>query len=83
MNPLRSGFWRRAECGVFASRSVVAHLLRGVIAATLLASFFANYAAHPVFAVIAGAVAVFVMRGCPMCWTIGLFETIAGRMKRG
>jgi hypothetical protein len=24
---------------------------------------------------------VFFMRGCPMCWTVGLFETIVMRLK--
>jgi hypothetical protein len=75
------GFCRRAGCGLFASRGVAAHLLRGAIAAALLAWALVNQAAHPAPALAAGVVAVVAMRGCPMCWTAGLLEAIIGRVK--
>jgi len=77
MNVAPRSFWGRAECGVFASRGVTAHLLRGALAATLVAWAVVNLEAHPVLALAAGAVAVVAMRGCPMCWMVGLFETVA------
>ena len=79
MNVPRPSFIRRAECGLFASRSIAAHLLRGVIAATLLAWAIVSGASHPALAIGAGIGAVVAMRGCPMCWTVGLVETIAAR----
>ena len=65
---------------MFASKTVVAHLVRGVIAAALIV--WAVQSSDPVFAVAAVVAAVVVMRGCPLCWTVGLFETIGERIKR-
>ena len=62
---------------MFASKSVMAHMLRGVVAAALIVWALDLQSAEPVFAVAAGAAAVAAMRGCPLCWTLGLFETIS------
>lgn len=64
---------------MFASKTVVAHIVRGVIAAALIV--WAVQSSDPFFAVAAVVAAVVVMRGCPLCWTIGLFETIGERIK--
>jgi hypothetical protein len=61
---------------MFASSTIVAHLMRGGIAAALIASAMLNQSSHPAFAIAAGIGAVAAMRGCPMCWTVGLIETI-------
>ena len=68
-------------CSVFGSRSVTRHLLRGGIAASLLAFALLNELSFPPVTVAAVGLAVFFMRGCPMCWTVGLLETIAMRVK--
>ena len=67
----------------FASRTVPEHLLRG-IAAVALAVFAIWTFASP--ALLSGALAlaavigaVFLLRGCPMCWLVGLVETVAHR----
>jgi hypothetical protein len=70
------------ECSLFASRSVTAHLLRGAVAAVLLPWAIANASSQPALALLSVAAAVVAMRGCPMCWTAGLIETIAARLKR-
>ncbi len=68
---------------MFCSSSIGIHLLRGLGAAALLAlavylaadpgaSIAVRLAAAPL---IAGT--FFLLRGCPMCWLVGLFETIA------
>lgn len=62
---------------MFASKSVVAHLVRGIIAAVLILWALDLLSTEPVFALAAGAAAVVAMRGCPLCWTLGLFETIS------
>jgi hypothetical protein len=64
---------------MFASNTVVAHIVRGLIAATLIVWALDLQSTEPVFAVAAGAAAVVAMRGCPLCWTLGLFETISSR----
>jgi hypothetical protein len=81
MSLVKNGLWAGRQCGLFASRSLAAHLLRGVIASTCLAWAFGNHDSQPVLALAAAVGAVIAMRGCPMCWTIGLFETIAARLK--
>ena len=63
---------------MFASPSLPQHLIRGLFAALLIAS-----ALSPVpwwTAVPAVVAAMVLMRGCPMCWLIGLVMTIANRV---
>jgi hypothetical protein len=56
-------------------------MLRGVIAAGLIAWALMHQSSDPAFAVAAGVLAVVAMRGCPLCWTMGLLETIAERIR--
>ena len=70
----------RSADSVFGSKSLIGHLLRG------LTGFVAVYWAfmhqsEPVFAVLAVGVALVLFRGCPVCWTVGLMETIAGKLR--
>ena len=65
---------------VFGSKSLFGHLLRG------LGGFVAVYWAflhqsEPVLAVLATGVALVLFRGCPVCWTVGLMETIGGKLR--
>jgi hypothetical protein len=69
----------RREGGLFASKSLARHLVRGAIAAVLLAWALLHQSSDPAFAVAAAVVAMVAMRGCPACWTVGLFETIGQR----
>ena len=70
---------------MFASKTIAAHLARGVIAAALIAWALVHQSSDPAFAVAAGVVAVVAMGGCPLCWTVGLFATIGEtiRARRG
>jgi hypothetical protein len=61
---------------------LTAHLIRGVIAAALIAWALLHSQTQPAFAVVAGVVAVIAMRGCPACWMIGLFMTISDAIQR-
>jgi hypothetical protein len=64
------------------STSVSVHLLRGAAAIGLLfaAFFFSNYGV--LWSALAVIGAMVLLRGCPMCWLMGLFETIQrGRAK--
>jgi hypothetical protein len=62
--------------GVFGSTFLTAHLMRGAAAAALLAWAIVHQAAHPWLSLGAGAAALVALRGCPMCWTVGLVETL-------
>lgn len=70
---------------MFCSSSITVHLLRGLGAAALLglAVFFAADEGASIAVRLAAAPLIvgvfFLLRGCPMCWLIGLFETVAKR----
>jgi hypothetical protein len=65
--------------GLFATRTVTGHVIRGAAAFALLYLAIGQQHFHPVASVLAGLLAVVAMRGCPVCWTIGLAETIQQR----
>ncbi len=44
------------------------------MALILVAFFFSNYGM--LWSTLAGIGAVVLLRGCPMCWLVGLFETL-------
>jgi hypothetical protein len=61
---------------MYCSRSVSVHLLRGAAALGLIftAIFLSSYGLMWSVAAVIGA--VLLLRGCPMCWLMGLFETM-------
>ncbi|MFF2039418.1 hypothetical protein ACFVVX_03235 [Kitasatospora sp. NPDC058170] len=67
----------------FASASLPRHLVRGVVG---FGSLVASFALIPVFGpltLLLLPVGVLALRGCPMCWTIGLVQTVSrGRLQR-
>ena len=63
---------------MFGSKTIAAHLVRGVIAAGLIAWALLHQSSNPALAVVAGVLAVIAMRGCPLCWTMGLLERAKG-----
>ena len=62
---------------MFGSAFLGAHLMRGAAAAALLAWAIIHQTAHPWLSLGAGAAALVALRGCPMCWTVGLVETLS------
>jgi hypothetical protein len=60
----------------FASHSLTEHLLRGAMGVALLT--FAVQVAHsaPWISLALGLLMLVAFRGCPICWSIGLIETI-------
>jgi uncharacterized membrane protein YedE/YeeE len=62
---------------MFGSAFLGAHLMRGAAAAALLAWAIVHQAAHPWPSLGAGVAALVALRGCPMCWTVGLVETLS------
>jgi hypothetical protein len=65
--------------GMFGSAFLGAHLMRGAAAAALLAWAIVHQTAHPWLSLVAGVAALVALRGCPMCWTVGLVETLTKR----
>jgi hypothetical protein len=60
---------------MFCSRSLGVHLLRGLLAIALLGAALLIAGAHPALRIGALAGAALLLRGCPACWLVGLFET--------
>lgn len=67
---------------MFCSRSIGLHLLKGAAALTLilLAMYFGPGQPLLVIPLLVGA--VLFLRGCPMCWLIGLVETMLNKRNR-
>ncbi|WP_326763732.1 hypothetical protein OG978_03460 [Streptomyces sp. NBC_01591] len=67
----------------FASTSLPRHLVRGALGfGALTGSVLLIPAVGPAGLLLA-PVGLLALRGCPMCWTIGLLQTISkGRLRR-
>ena len=66
---------------MFASNTLSEHILRGAIGIGALWIAVATTATHPWGSLVLGAVVLTAFRGCPICWTIGLFETAGQRWR--
>ena len=65
----------------FASKSIMEHLLRGAAAAAFVSLAIMTNTSMPAIALLAALGALVMLRGCPMCWTMGLIETVARRFR--
>ncbi len=65
---------------VFGNRTLTRHLLRGVIgfSCVTVSLHTMNEMLWPSLMLL--PIALYALRGCPICWTIGLVETIAMRV---
>jgi hypothetical protein len=64
---------------MFCSRSISVHLMRGLGAVALL-TIAAVFGPERIWLLPPLLLGAFVLlRGCPMCWLIGLIETAAAR----
>jgi hypothetical protein len=68
---------------MFASNTLTEHILRGAIGIGALWAAVAIAASHPLSSLALGGLVLLVFRGCPICWTIGLFETARQQWRRG
>jgi hypothetical protein len=62
-----------------ASASIAARLLRGVIGFGLLGCALALAARLGPIALLIVPLGLIALRGCPMCWLVGLFEAVSAR----
>lgn len=72
---------------LFASRSLLEHGLRGLVGiGGITAAVALGGQPGPLAAVASlalGVLALLAFRGCPICWTIGLVETVRTLYGRG
>ena len=67
---------------MFGNRTLSIHLLRGLGGLGLVAlSVHLIGKPHSWLAVLFMPGALYLLKGCPVCWTIGLFETVAYRIR--
>ncbi|MGW1762447.1 hypothetical protein [Streptomyces mirabilis] len=67
----------------YASKSVSPHLSRGAVGFGALTGSVALVPAYGPVALLLASLGLLALRGCPMCWTIGLVQTISrGRLQR-
>jgi len=62
---------------IFGSRSLVTHLGRGFLGMAALVAGLRGYDVLGWPSLLLLGVSLWALRGCPVCWMIGLFETIA------
>ena len=60
----------------FGNRTIRIHILRGILGLAALWGFLSTTTTHPWRSLILLAAAIYLLKGCPMCWTLGLIETI-------
>ena len=65
---------------VFGSKSLFGHLLRGLTGFGAVYWAF-THQSEPVLSVLSIGAVLVLFRGCPVCWTVGLMETIAGKLR--
>ncbi|WP_234344080.1 hypothetical protein [Streptomyces sp. WM6372] len=69
--------------GGFASATVPRHLARGAVGFGALVGSLALLPLAGPASLLLAPVGLVALRGCPMCWAIGLAETVsAGRLRR-
>ena len=67
----------------FASRTLVEHLVRGGIGFGALVGSVALIPVIGAISLLLLPIGVVALRGCPMCWAIGLAQTVSrGRLRR-
>jgi hypothetical protein len=71
----------KSPAGLFATRTLGGHLLRGAAAFGLLSVAIGQQVEHLALSLGAGLLALVLLRGCPMCWLIGLIETLQQRRR--
>ena len=64
----------------FGSRSLGVHLVRGIVGGAALVAALRGYDLIGWPALTLVGVTLWAFRGCPICWTIGLAETIAFKL---
>ncbi len=64
---------------MFASKSLTEHLLRGVAGGGLFYSAYLLGTTSTALSLLFGLGGLVALRGCPMCWTMGLIETLRGK----
>ena len=66
---------------MFASKTILEHLFRGAIGLGAFASAVALTPTHPWLSLAMVPLALVTLRGCPLCWTMGLVQTVLAKVQ--
>lgn len=67
----------------FASKTLTGHLVRGGLGFGLVIAAFALLPVFGLVSLVLAPVGLLALRGCPVCWVLGLIETVSrGRLQR-
>jgi hypothetical protein len=66
---------------MFGSRGILEHVTRGAVGLGALGGAVAMASSHPWLSSAAVVVGLIALRGCPMCWTIGLIQTVVAKIR--
>lgn len=64
---------------VFGNESLKLHIAKGLVGFAALGGAFWTMNETLIPSIVLLPLSLYLLRGCPLCWTIGLFETIAMR----
>lgn len=64
---------------VFGNESLKVHISKGLAGFTALGAALWTMNETLIPSIFLLPLSLYLLRGCPLCWTIGLFETIAMR----
>jgi hypothetical protein len=67
---------------VFGNRTLIIHLAKGIGGFGALAIALGTMNTTLLPSVVLLPLSLYLLRGCPVCWTIGLFETVAMHFTR-
>ena len=67
---------------VFGNRTLAIHLARGLVGIGAMAASILTMDRHWWPSLVLLPVAVWMLKGCPVCWLVGLFETLAHAVLR-
>lgn len=66
----------------FGNRTIGLHLLRGVLGVAALYVWF-SMAGRTIWpSLVLLPAGLYLLKGCPMCWTVGLIETVVMTVRR-
>lgn len=66
----------------FGNRTIRIHILRGIFGIAAGYASLSVLRGSPWPSLILFAVAIYLLKGCPLCWTLGLIETIVMTIHR-
>jgi hypothetical protein len=66
----------------FGNKTVGIHILRGILGFASIYGALATVGATILPSLVLVPAALYFLKGCPMCWTVGLIETISSVIRK-